>query len=195
MKTLLRIDTSTRGEQSHSIDLANGILKKIENEYGVITKRDLTKTDLPHVTQEFIEAMYTHKEKRTKRMNETLATSDAIIQELKDADAILISVPMFNFGVPSLFKAYIDHITRVGETFAMGEYGMVGLLKNKKVFIAASYGADFSNMKAMDFVEPYMKSIFGFLGIEDVTYLAIEGTSTLNEEAIQKKKEELLKTL
>ena len=195
MKTLLRIDTSTRGKQSHSIDLANGVLNKIKNEYDVITERDLTKTDLPHLTQEFIEAMYTHKEQRTEKMNETLATSDALIQELKDADAILLSVPMFNFGIPSLLKAYVDHVTRVGETFAMGEQGMVGLLKNKKVFIAASYGANFSNMKAMDFVEPYMKSLFGFLGIDDVTYVAIEGTSMLDAEAIQKKREELLKTL
>ena len=108
--------------------------------------------------------------------------------------ARLLSVPMFNFGVPSRLKAYIDHISRLGETFSMDENGMSGLLKNKKLIVTAAYGSEFEQMRSMDFVEPYLKSLFGFSGIEDITYLAVEGTSMLGAEVLTQKKEELTKS-
>jgi len=193
MKTLLRIDTSTRGANSHSIGLADMIFNTLESEHSRVLTRDLNRTNLPHISQEFIEAMYTPKEERNDAMNGILNLSDTLIGELKSADTILLSVPMFNFGVPSRLKAYIDHISRIGETFSMDENGMNGLLKNKKLIVAAAYGAEFEQMRAMDFVEPYLKSLFGFLGIEDITYLAVEGTSMLGTEMLTQKKEELIK--
>jgi len=191
MKTLLRIDTSTRNTDSHSRDLAN----RFEEQYKVkhvqtdISYRDLTTSDIPHVSQAFIDAMFTPSESRNDEMKETLVLSAKLIAELKSAETVLLSVPMFNFTIPSVLKAYIDHITRVGETFSMDETGFKGLVTGKKLVIVAAYGADFSEMKAMDFVEPYLKSIFGFLGFTDIHYFAIEGTSMLGADALEEKKE------
>lgn len=190
MNTLLRIDSSTRKTDSHSRDLAN----RFEEQYKVkhvqtdITYRDLTTSDIPHLSQAFIDAMFTLSESRTEEMKETLALSAKLIAELKSADTILLSVPMFNFTIPSVLKAYIDHITRVGETFSMDETGFKGLVTGKKLVIVAAYGADFSEMKAMDFVEPYLKSIFGFLGFTDISFFAIEGTSMLEADVLEEKK-------
>ena len=187
---LLKIDTSTRKTDSHSRDLANRYeLKwKAENTKGTVVYRDLSTSEVPHINQAFIEAMFTLKENRDASMHEVLDFSDKLIVELKEADTILLSVPMFNFTVPSILKAYIDHISRVGETFAMDENGMHGLLTGKKLVIVAAYGAEFTEMKAMDFVKPYMKSLFGFLGFTDISYFAIEGTSMLSSEVLEERK-------
>jgi FMN-dependent NADH-azoreductase len=194
MKNLLRIDTSTRKEDSHSKDVANRYEKKYKEKHNdtQVVYRDLSETNVPHVTQAFIEAMYTPKENRDDSTHKTLALSDALISEVKNADTIVISTPMYNFGVPSSLKAYIDHISRVGETFAMDESGFTGLVTGKKLVIIAAYGALFDEMKQMDFVEPYLKSLFGFLGFTDIEYYAIEGTSMLSPEVLEEKKDALV---
>lgn len=197
MKKLLKIDTSTRKEASHSRDIANRYGKKWKNRYpdAHIIHRDLSTTELPHLTQPFIEAMFTPTTDRNVEMNETLMLSDILIAELKNADTIVISTPMYNFGVPSSLKAYIDHISRVGETFTMDENGFRGLITGKKLVIVAAYGAVFDDMKQMDFVEPYLKSLFGFLGFTDIEYYAIEGTSMLSPELLEEKKDILITSL
>jgi len=194
MKKLLKIDTSTRKNDSHSKDLANSYESKwkTSNPDGIVIHRDLSETDIPHVSQVLIEAMYTPEENKNEAIHNILSLSDTLITELREADTILLSVPMFNFGVPSSLKAYIDHISRVGETFSMDESGFTGLLTGKKLIIFAAYGADFSQMKSMDFVEPYLKSLFGFLGFTDIEYYAIEGTSMLSGEELEHKKVELV---
>ncbi|HFU75843.1 MAG TPA: FMN-dependent NADH-azoreductase [Arcobacter sp.] len=190
MKRLLRIDTSTREENSHSRDLANSFEEKYKVKYvqAEVKYRNLGTSNIPHVSQAFIDAMFTPNESRTKEMHETLTLSNELITEFKNADTILLSVPMFNFSIPSVLKAYIDHITRVGETFSMDETGFQGLVTGKKLVIVAAYGAEFSEMKAMDFVEPYLKSIFGFLGFTNISYFAVEGTSMLSEEVLEERK-------
>jgi len=193
MKRILRIDTSTRGANSHSIDLANMIEVKLKENYQdvEIISRDLSKTNIPHLSQEHIEATFVPSEDRTSVMNDILLLANELIAEIKSADTVLISVPMFNFNIPSSLKAYIDNISRPGETFSIGESGYTGLLTGKKLVILAAYGADFTQMKAMDFVEPYLKSVFGFLGFEDISYYALEGTSMLSSEMLTDKKQEI----
>ncbi len=195
MKHLLKIDTSTRANDSHSRDLANRYEKhwKAMHADTAVTYRDLAQTNIPHVTQSFIGAMFTPTDNRDGNMNETLALSNKLIAELKKASTVLLSVPMFNFSVPSVLKAYIDNVSRVGETFNMDESGFTGLLTGKKLVICAAYGAEFSQMKSMDFVEPYLKSLFGFLGFTDIEYYVIEGTSMLEGEELEKNKVELAK--
>ncbi len=194
MKKLLRIDTSTRKKDSHSRDLANRYEKYYKKNHSDIQVcyRNLSETSVPHVTQAFIEAMYTPAENRDTNINDTLSLSDILIAELKNADTIVLSTPMYNFCIPSSLKAYIDHISRVGETFAMDENGFTGLVTGKKLVICAAYGAVFDEMKQMDFVEPYLKSLFGFLGFTDIEYYAIEGTSMLSPEALEEKKAALV---
>lgn len=194
MTNLLRIDTSTGSSDSHSRSIANALEQIIRQSDPDITliKRDLVDTDLPHVNQEFINAIFTPNEDRTENMKTTLSVSDQLIRELKSADTILLSTPMFNFTIPSRLKAYIDHISRVGETFSMDENGLKGLLMNKKLIITTSAGSEFTEMKQMDFLEPYLKSVFGFLGITDIDYLALEGSNMLTPGALNDKKYSLL---
>lgn len=194
MERLLKIDTSTRKTDSYSRDLASRYEKKWKekNPDSEVIYRDLNEINIPHLTQEMIDAMYTSLEERDSNINETLFLSDTLISEIKNADTILLSTPMFNFGIPSSLKAYIDHIVRPEETFSMDESGFTGLLTGKKLVIIAAYGADFSNMKEMDLVEPYLKSLFGFLGFIDIEYYTIEGTSMLSSEILENKKRELV---
>ncbi len=193
MRKLLRIDTSPRKEDSHSRDLANRVEEKCKATHPDmdITYLDLSQIKLPHITQAYIEATFIPKEERSSEMHSTLALADKFIADIQSADTVLISVPMYNFNIPSALKAYIDYISRMGETFLMDEHGASGLLTGKKLIITAAYGADFSQMKAMDFVEPYLKSMFGFLGFEDITYKVIQGTSMLAPAVLQAKKEAL----
>lgn len=194
MINLLRIDTSTRGSDSHSRSLADALEQGLQQKEPELTliKRDLVETDLPHVNQDFINAIFTPKDERTKEMKNILIMSDQLISELKEADIILLSTPMFNFSVPSRLKAYIDHISRIGETFSMDEKGLKGLLINKKLIIASSSGSEFTEMKQMDFLEPYLNSVFGFLGINDIEYFALEGSNMLSPDTLNKKKSSLL---
>jgi FMN-dependent NADH-azoreductase len=189
MNKLLKITSSTRGADSYSNQLADAFETKWKNQNskGEVMVRDLTQTTLPHVTQAFIEAMYTPLESRDERVHEILALSDELISELREVDTIVLALPMYNFGVPSVVKAYIDQISRVGETFSMDENGFTGLLTGKKLVICSAYGADFIEMRSMDFVEPYLKSLFRFLGFTDISYFALEGTTMFSSEELEKK--------
>src|SRR5438445_11963128 len=110
--------------------------------------------------------------------------SDSLLAELEQADEYVIGVPMHNFGVPSVLKLWIDQIARVGRTFAYSEKGPKGLITGKKAtFIIATggiYDAQ-TRMASFNFVEPYLRSVFGFLGVTDATFLTAGGTSALNQ--------------
>ena len=194
MNKLLKIDASPREEGSHSKDLAEMIEKKLKEKNKALqtVTRNLNQTNIPHLTQSYIEATFVPREERTNAMNEELKLANTLIKEIQNADIVLVSTPMYNFSIPSVLKAYIDNIARVGETVTAA---YEGLLKDKKLVIVSAYGADFSNMETMDFVKPYLKAVFGFLGFEDITYIAIEGTSQLSSKEIQSKKIELVNAL
>lgn len=181
MKKLLRIDTSTRGEESHSRSFADKVEAKWKQKHpdGDMIIRDLVKESIPHLTNNTILGYYTPKDDHTPELQEATWLSDSLIKELKGCNTILLSAPMYNFSIPSSLKAYIDQITRINETFSMDENGFTGLLSGKKVYIVLSYGAVYSGtqMEAMDFVEPYLKSLFGFLGISDIEIFKLEGSS------------------
>jgi FMN-dependent NADH-azoreductase len=113
-----------------------------------------------------------------------LSLSDSLLAELEQADEFVIGVPMHNFGVPSVLKLWIDQIARVGRTFSYGDGRPKGLIIGKKeTFIVATGGIcdAQTQMASFDFVEPYLRSIFGFVGVTDATYLTAGGTSVLNQ--------------
>src|SRR5271169_2192962 len=118
------------------------------------------------------------------QQKELLSLSDSLLAELEQADEYVIGVPMHNFGVPSVLKLWIDQIARVGRTFAYSEKGPKGLITGKKAtFIIATggiYDAQ-TRMASFNFVEPYLRSVFGFLGVTDATFLTAGGTSALNQ--------------
>ncbi|WP_221392850.1 FMN-dependent NADH-azoreductase [Dyadobacter sp. NIV53] len=179
MKKILNIISSLRGEFSFSNKLGNALIEKISNEYSgaEITTRDLTKLPFPHVHADQLEAFFTPKDNQTDSQKESVRLSDEVIQEVFDADIIVINVPTYNFSIPSSVKAWIDQVVRAGITFKYDENGPMGFVTGKKAYVAISSGAIFSEgpFKANDFVEPYLKTVLGFIGITDLTFFRVEG--------------------
>jgi FMN-dependent NADH-azoreductase len=118
-------------------------------------------------------------------MNAILSESDKVLQEFLDADVVVIGAPMYNFGIPSQLKAWIDRIAIKGKTFAYSEYGPKGLAGGKTVIIASARGGfygDGSPVAAWDHQESYLRTVFGFLGVTDVRFLRAEGLNVSPEQ-------------
>jgi FMN-dependent NADH-azoreductase len=150
---------------------------------GTVIDRDLNATSIPPINAEWVGAVYTPEEARTPEQRQVLSLSDSLLAELEQADEYVVGVPMHNFGVPSVLKLWIDQISRVGKTFSYAEGRPKGLIIGKKAtFIIAtggSYDAQ-TQMASFNFVEPYLRSVFGFLGLTDATFLTAGGTMALN---------------
>jgi FMN-dependent NADH-azoreductase len=147
---------------------------------GTVIDRDLNATSIPPINAG---AVYTPEEARTPEQRQVLSLSDLLLAELEQADEYVVGVPMHNFGVPSVLKLWIDQISRVGKTFSYAEGRPKGLIIGKKAtFIIAtggSYDAQ-TQMASFNFVEPYLRSVFAFLGLTDATFLTAGGTMALN---------------
>ena len=181
---VLRIDASGRRGGSSSRALANDLVAALEARYGDVDviRRDLAEA-LPHVDQDWIEANFTAEEARSAAQRDALALSDRLVDELRAADALVIGVPIYNFGVPAALKAWVDMICRARMTFRYTENGPEGLLKGKKAYlIVASGGVGVDS--AVDFATPYMRQALGFVGIEDVEVIAADQQNMRGEEAI-----------
>ena len=185
MSTLLRIDSSPLYGRSVSRQLTGAFVNQWKSAHpnGTVVDRDLNATPIPPVTAEWVGAAYTPEEARTPQQKELLALSDTLLAELEKADEYVFGVPMHNFGVPSVLKLWIDQIARVGRSFSYAEGTPKGLLTGKKAtFIIATggiYDAQ-TQMSSFNFVEPYLRSVFGFLGVTDATFLTTGGTAALN---------------
>jgi FMN-dependent NADH-azoreductase len=179
MKNILHIISSPRTNGSASRTLGNAIEEKLQEAYPehTITTLDLLKTPFPHLGEEQVDSWFIPVENRTPEQNEAVKRSDDAIEQLQASDIIVISVPIYNFGIPSALKAYIDHIVRGGMTFQYSESGFEGLVKNKKVYIAVASGSIFSegDYQSYDFVVPYLKSVLGFIGVTDISVFRAEG--------------------
>lgn len=194
MPSLLRIDSSPRGVGSHSKFIANTIQKRLV--YTTpdiqILYRDVSSQEIPSISQDTINGFFTPRQSLTSELQKATSLSDQLIKEVKGADTILISAPMYNFGVPSSLKAWIDQIVRVNETFRFDETGFSGLLTGKKAILALSYGAQGyvgnGDLSSMNFFEPYLVALLEFMGIEDIAVFRLEGTSVLDEESLSKQK-------
>jgi FMN-dependent NADH-azoreductase len=185
MPTLLQIDSSPRYDQSVSRQLTGAFVAQWKSAHpdGTVIDRDLYATSIPPINGDWVAAVYTPEEARTPQQKELLALSDSFLAELERADEYVFGVPMHNFGVPSVLKLWIDQITRVGKTFSYAGGTPRGLIIGKKAtFIIATggiYDAQ-TQLASFNFVEPYLRSLFGFLGLTDVTFLTAGGTMALN---------------
>lgn len=185
MPTLLHIDSSPLGEASISRHLSKEFVQnwKKANPKGKVITRDLSSTALKPVTSEWVGAAYTPEDARTSAQREILAPSDILVAELHSADEYVFGVPMHNFGIPSVFKLWIDLIARAGKTFSYANGSPEGLLKRKEAtFLVASggtYDADTATA-SFNFVEPYLRTVFGFLGVTDVRFISAGGAAALN---------------
>lgn len=181
MKRLLRIDCSSRTVGSHSRTLADYFEKKwkLVNSSGTVIYRDLAKQQLPHIQNNTIEGFYTPLEHMSPESKKATALSDELIKELKSADDILISSPLYNLNIPSNLKAYLDQVVRIGYTFNINEKGYYGLLEGKSAYLATAKGGLYRGtfMESYDFQEPYLKAILEHMGIKVRGLFSLEGTS------------------
>jgi FMN-dependent NADH-azoreductase len=186
MPTLLHIDSSPLYGRSVSRELTAAFVTqwKSSNPGETVIYRDLSATPIPPISAEWVGAVYTPEAARTPQQKDLLTLSDSLLAELERADEYVFGVPMHNFGIPSVLKLWIDQIARVGKTFSYADGTPKGLIIGKKAtFIIATggiYDAQ-TKMASFNFVEPYLRSVFGFLGVTDANFLTAGGTSVLNQ--------------
>jgi FMN-dependent NADH-azoreductase len=183
MATLLKIDSSPMGKHSISRKLTAEFADTWQKTHpdGKVISRDLTVTKLPVVNGVWIGAAHTPEESHSPEQREELAVSDKLIAELQQADEYVFGVPMHNFSIPSTLKLWIDQVARAGKTFSYGADGPKGLLTGKKATVLIASGGVYERtaMESLNFVAPYLRAVFGFLGITDVKIIAAEGTAQL----------------
>jgi len=172
MKTILQVNTSILGNEGQSTRLADEFVAELDADQVVV--RDLARDPVPHLDAERFTAFMTTREKRTSEQEQFVAYSDKLINELKQADVIVLGLPMYNFGVPSMLKAYFDHVARAGITFRYTEKGPVGLLTGKKAYVLATRGGYYAGTP-LDTQTEYVRAFFAFLGITDVEFVYAEG--------------------
>ena len=176
MSKLLQINSSLFSNQGQSSLLANRFVAKwqAENADGQVIVRDLASDPIPHLDGERFSAFLSKPESRTPEQQAVVDFSDQLINELKSADVLVLGLPFYNVGVPSVLKAYIDHISRAGQTFAYTATGPVGLLTGKKAVVFATRGGRYAGTPA-DSQTDYVRTILSFLGITDIEFIYAEG--------------------
>jgi FMN-dependent NADH-azoreductase len=182
MKTILQINTSLFSEQGHSSRLAQRFVQtwRMRNPADRLIVRDLAKDPAPHLTDERFQAFFAPANERTAEQQAVVSYSDALIDELRRADVIVLGLPMYNFGVPSTLKAYFDHVARAGITFRYTADGPVGLMDDKTVYVLATRGGAYQGT-SKDTQTDYVQHFFNFLGIHDIRFIYAEGLN-LGEE-------------
>lgn len=176
MKTVLVINSSVSGAHSVSRVLVEHVVAELAkaDPSARIVYRDVGEAPIPHLTAETVAGVrgtpQTESELRTRRL------SDELIAELRAADTLIIGAPMYNFGVPTGLRAWFDHVLRAGETFSYSEAGPQGLLSGKRALIIESRGGLYSEgpAKVIDFQEPYLRQLLGFIGVKDVSFIHAE---------------------
>jgi FMN-dependent NADH-azoreductase len=177
MTTLLQINTSINKGNGQSSQLADRFVAAFRkrNPHAKIIVRDVAAAEaVPHLNAERFGAFITKPEERSAAQHSVVAYSDKLIDELKEADVIVLGLPMYNFGVPSQLKAYFDHVARAGITFKYTDRGPVGQLTGKKVYVFATRGGLYAGTP-MDTQTSYVRDFLRFLGMTEVEFVYAEG--------------------
>ena len=181
MTTILRIDSSARHQGSASRELAGRLIDRLPGDVTVV-ERDLSH-GVPLLSESTLAAMWTPPAERSDEQRVELSIADTYIQELLDADAVVIGLPIYNFGPPAAMKAWADLVARAGATFRYTEHGPEGLVENKPVFlVVASGGVPVGS--EMDQASTWLRTFLGFLGLTDVTVVAADQLNVDPEAAI-----------
>jgi FMN-dependent NADH-azoreductase len=195
---LLYVPASPHLEASTSREVAGGVLKKMKAQHPElqIIQRDVALEPLPHWEARQIRAGFTPPENRSNVDQMVLKKSDELCSEIKGADLLLIATPMWNFGIPSTLKAWIDHIVRAGVTFRYGPHGPEGLLTNiSQLVIVESAGGYYgqSSGGAVNHCSTYLRDIFGFLGVKNISIIEAHGTAVSIEQTRASASEQVAK--
>jgi FMN-dependent NADH-azoreductase len=181
MTQILHVDSSSRSATSITRQLSAQLVNALKAAYpeAYVVNRDLI-DEPPHFVSELdISAFYTPAEQRSSEQNKAWDAINGPLQTFIDSDIYVFGVPMYNFGVPAVFKAFIDLTVIVGRTFAFTAEGLRPMLQNKKAYVVTASGGDYDlpATKGMDFIEPYLRAVFGFIGITDITFIKVPGHS------------------
>ena len=173
---LLHLDSSILGQHSASRELGAAIVARWQRDVrGLeVTYRDLAANPLPHLSGGAL----------AQANADEAATAAAVMDEFLSADVIVVGAPMYNFGIPSQLKAWIDRVAVAGKTFRYTADGPQGLAGGKQVIVAATYGGKHPVESGRNFVEPYLGQVFAFLGIDDVEFVSADGLSVSPEQRV-----------
>jgi FMN-dependent NADH-azoreductase len=184
MAHLLHIDSSPRGERSRSRRLAKEFVETWNQVHldSTVTYRDVGHYPVPHVDEPWIAAAYTPPEQRTPELWDAIRISDQVVDEFLAADVYVLGVPMYNFSIPSTLKAYIDQLVRIGRTFDFApedpDDPYKPLVLDKKMFVITARGTSGYGVggryETMNYQDPYLAAVFGFIGITDITFIPVE---------------------
>jgi FMN-dependent NADH-azoreductase len=176
MKTLLQINSSIFSSGGQSSRLADQFVAAWRRSHpqAQTVFRDLAREPLPHLDAQRVTAFFTAPEARTPEQRALVAESDALIDEIRQAEILVIGLPMYNFGIPSTLKAYFDQIARAGITFRYTANGPEGLLTGKKAYVFATRGGLYAGTP-LDSQTAYVRSFLAFIGITDVEFVYAEG--------------------
>ena len=180
---ILQIKASVFNGSGQSSRLSDQLVAQLsaENPGAQVIQRDLVAEPVPHLDAARVAAFFAKPEERTAEQAAVIAYSDALIDEVRGADVIVLGLPMYNFGVPSQLKSWFDHLARAGVTFKYTEKGAVGLLTGKKAYVVATRGGVYAGTQN-DFQVPFVRQFLGFVGITDVELVYAEGLA-LGEES------------
>jgi FMN-dependent NADH-azoreductase len=189
--TTLQLNTSLFGPGGQSTTLSNEFVAR---RGGKVIVRDLARDPVPHLDAARFGAFLAKPEERTPEQQAVIDYSDTLVAELREADTVVIGLPMYNFSIPSTLRAYFDHIARAGVTFKYSEKGAVGLLTGKKAYVFVTrggvYGGDHIHTK-------YVRDFLAFVGITDVEFIYAEGLaiSPASKDAALAKAREVIERL
>lgn len=190
MANILHIDSSARGERSISRTLSHEFVNGWKAAYpdDQVTYRDLGHQPVPNVSETWIAAAFSNPAEHTPELADAIKISDQLIDEMLAADRYVLGIPMYNLTIPASFKAYVDQVVRAGRTFAVTDSGYKGLVEGKKALVLTAEGGVYREgtpMAAANFHEPYIKTILGFMGITDITFIHADGLA-FGDEAREK---------
>ncbi|MBU6438742.1 MAG: NAD(P)H-dependent oxidoreductase [Betaproteobacteria bacterium] len=183
---ILQINASARREGANSTRIADMVTQRLlqREPQARLSLRDLAATPHPMLDEAALGALFTPADKRSPEQAARVALDDALIQEVQAHDVLVIGVPMYNFGVPSQLKNWIDAIARAGVTFRYTESGPQGLLTGKTVYLALARGGRYRDTAA-DAQVPYLRTVLGFLGMTELRLIYAEGFAMGPEAAAQ----------
>ncbi len=176
MTTILHIQSSSNLHTSVTRQIGPQVVEKLRTLHpgATVIKKDLARSPLPHLTPAFLDAVSAGKEDAPE-----VALSNQQIDELKSSDILVIEAPMYNFGIPSVLKAWIDHIVIAGKTFHYTAQGPEGLVTGKKAILVVGSGGVYSEgpFAVFDHDSTYLRHVLAFIGITDVETIRVEGVA------------------